>query len=370
MAGKRVYEAMGSTNDDAEGPSRKRHHIAPSSSSAQNAASSRDDWEEEITGETDDDTLTQYGTMSSKVVGCQYYRGHATIGEFAIVRREPSNPYDSNAIQILNVLGAQIGHLGRGVASKLAPFMDDRSVFLEAKVTGHKGYDLPIDLRLFGTSDPQEQPILKQRMVDARLAVDTLQQEERERKKRQKEQQKAQAKRRQQELKEAAAQARGARTSGKNRQTGQQQGSSQWANPGGANDLEGLPSTSTGPDMNQIMEASVQFDPRALGQMADKYGADEEALSQLPLAEQPVGTTRLLPYQLQGLAWMIDRENPRLPASGSTDSCQLWRANAKNSTYTNIATSFTTTEPALASAGILADDMVSQSFQICCLVVS
>lgn len=63
-------------------------------------------------------------------------------GEEAVLRREPENKYDryvdrvsclrppfsfkehSNAIQVKNIAGQQVGHLPRQVAAKLAPLMD------------------------------------------------------------------------------------------------------------------------------------------------------------------------------------------------------------------------------------------------------
>ena len=63
------------------------------------------------------------GILNTKIVGVQYYTGYATPGEHVIVRREPSNPYDSNAIRVENVQRAQIGHIPRTMASKLANYM-------------------------------------------------------------------------------------------------------------------------------------------------------------------------------------------------------------------------------------------------------
>jgi len=40
-----------------------------------------------------------------------------------MVKREPGNPYDSNAIRINNIHGTQIGHIPRNIASKLASYM-------------------------------------------------------------------------------------------------------------------------------------------------------------------------------------------------------------------------------------------------------
>ena len=63
------------------------------------------------------------GAIDGKIVGIRYYDGYATMGEQVMIRREPGNPYDSNAIRINNVQGTQIGHLPRNLAAKLAPFM-------------------------------------------------------------------------------------------------------------------------------------------------------------------------------------------------------------------------------------------------------
>lgn len=36
----------------------------------------------------------QYGTWENKIVGCRFYSGIVTKGEFVMLRREPQNPYD------------------------------------------------------------------------------------------------------------------------------------------------------------------------------------------------------------------------------------------------------------------------------------
>jgi SWI/SNF-related matrix-associated actin-dependent regulator of chromatin subfamily A3 len=63
------------------------------------------------------------GAINGKIVGIRYYDGYATMGEQVMVKREPGNPYDSNAIRVNNVHGTQIGHLPRNLAAKLAPYM-------------------------------------------------------------------------------------------------------------------------------------------------------------------------------------------------------------------------------------------------------
>ena len=82
-----------------------------------------DDIRQEIDLEEDfdDDVYANYqlyGIMNTKIVGCRFYGGRCVVGEYVKVRREPSNPYDTNAIRIDNVMAEQIGHIGRAVAAK------------------------------------------------------------------------------------------------------------------------------------------------------------------------------------------------------------------------------------------------------------
>jgi SWI/SNF-related matrix-associated actin-dependent regulator of chromatin subfamily A3 len=66
---------------------------------------------------------TCLGATKDKIVGIRYYNGYATPGEKVMIRREPQNQYDRNAIRVNNVQGTQIGHLPRNLAAKLAPYM-------------------------------------------------------------------------------------------------------------------------------------------------------------------------------------------------------------------------------------------------------
>lgn len=73
------------------------------------------------------------GAIDGKIVGIRYYDGYASMGEQVMIKREPSNPYDVNAVRINNVQGTQIGHLPRNLAAKLAPYM---YVYLQRQVIG------------------------------------------------------------------------------------------------------------------------------------------------------------------------------------------------------------------------------------------
>ncbi|KAI9051666.1 hypothetical protein LZ554_004708 [Drepanopeziza brunnea f. sp. 'monogermtubi'] len=240
---------------------------------------------------------TVVGAINGKIVGVRYYNGYATVGEQVMVKREPGNPYDSNAIRINNVQGTQIGHIPRDLASKLAPFMDARSIVLEGILAGEKGqWDCPIRLRVFGPADPAARKILEDNMKTRRVPIQK----------------------------------------------------------------QGIAAPKKPINISHFIENSERFKPRDVEQLVEAWGQGEDALSKMPMAEQPEDlVSTLLPYQRQGLAWMLEKENPVLPAPGSKDIVQLWkRHETRKNAFQNIATSFSTQEaPVLARGGILADDM-------------
>lgn len=299
-------------------------------------------------------------------MGVQYYTGHATSGEHVIVRREPSNAYDSNALRVENVQRAQIGHIPRTMASKLAKYMvrylrhlalllyeilmliqDSGALLVEGSLSGHVGpYDCPIALKLFGTSEPVERANLRNQMKADRLPSSVIDQKEREAKKRKAE-----------ELKRIAAAKKGKGKGGKVGGDGQQWGhSSQTDYAGTLSQGDGNPSRS----IEDLIDGSERFNPREVGSVVEKFGAGEDALAAMPMAECPNQlATQLLPYQRQALAWLLEKENPQLPSAGSDDAVQLWKCSHNGQVYTNVATSFSlkNQKPTLASGGILSDDM-------------
>ncbi|KMU76170.1 DNA repair protein RAD5 [Coccidioides immitis RMSCC 3703] len=288
--------------------------------------------------------LEEEANAAAVVESSQEYK--ATKGEYVNIRREPGNPYDSNAIRIDNVMGDQIGHLPRQLASKLAPYIDSADLLVEGVLAGNKGvYECPISLRLYGTSEPRQQLELVARMKRQGLPVAELLMKNSDRKKRQL-----------QELKAAAANSSRAR---KNIGRGEEWNKSDnafgvnMAPPGGHSDEKNKNQES----IDDIIGQSVVFNPREMSQVVEKFGADEKELAAMPMAECPASlSTELLPYQRQGLAWMLDKESPQLPGIGREDVVQLWKRQAQ--AYKNIATGYVTNQaPPLASGGILADDM-------------
>ncbi|KAJ5995004.1 hypothetical protein N7481_001981 [Penicillium waksmanii] len=317
---------------------------------------------EEVVQDSQDDTATSnfeiYGICPTSIVGVRFYRGHATKGEHVVLKREPTNPYDRNAIRVDNVMGAQIGHIGRGVAEKLAKYMDPKKIVVEAVLTGTIGaYTCPMNLKIYGPDDPTVAPDLKMQLKLDNLIPRGTDLAEREKKKREKQLEK--------ERKEEAKKARAMALS-KAAQGWQANEDSQFANlstPGGVGEGE--------ESLEELFSQSKFFNPREIGQVVETFGQKELDLAKMPMADTPTAlSTTLLPYQRQGLAWMINHESPTLPAPGSDAIVQLWKRDANN--FTNIATNFsTTTAPPLASGGILADDMgLGKTIQIISLILA
>ena len=267
------------------------------------------------------------GAIDGKIVGIRYYDGYATVGEQVMVKREPQNPYDSNAIRINNVHGMQIGHLPRNLAAKLAPYMDDRTVVVEGTIAGEKGsWDCPILLKVFGPAEPVTRAQLEEKMKSDRVPL---------------------------KKRGAAAPKRPAQAVAPPRK-----------NMGYHSSQSSQPSSSQAESetmgIQHFVENSERFSPRDAEKIVDHWAAGEDALSKMSMAEQPKGLiSTLLPYQRQGLAWMLSQENPTLPAAGSEDVVQLWKRSTQRANhFQNIATQYSTqTAPTLARGGILADDM-------------
>ena len=239
--------------------------------------------------------------------------------------------YDRNAIKVENVQNDQIGHIPRTLASKLAPFMDRRALLVEGTLSGNMGtYDCPILLKLFGTSDPIERANLRSQMKAYHLSTEVLDAKEKVAKKRKAE-----------ELKRAAAAKRmkGAHGRAGGGQHLSQSSQSSQMDFGGALSQGDEPSSQS---MDDLMEVSQRFNPREIGEVAEKFGASEEILAQMPLADCPKAlSTRLLPYQRQALAWLLEKENPQLPPEGSDDAVQLWKRSSKGrNVFTNIVSTF------------------------------
>jgi SWI/SNF-related matrix-associated actin-dependent regulator of chromatin subfamily A3 len=330
---------------------------------------------------SDRDRYVLYGSFPSKVVGCRFYNGYVTMGEMVLLRRQPENQYDANAIVVNNVRvgtnnryprftsrrtdlsskGEQIGHIPRTMALKLAPFMDRSTLIVEGATAGPKNhYECPLELRLYGSNNPIERSNNKAEMQRLRLPIDGLRQQEQSEKRREKE-----LADRNKLLQKALKKGGAFAGNGGDQQWNLQ--SSQYA--ASQTDSLGLAT------LDDIMRESERFNPRNADEMAAKFGLKEETLKEMPMADQPSFLeTQLLPYQRQGLKWLLEKESPVLPPAGSKESVQLWKRSERNpNLIVNIATNFTLERelPALSSGGILADDMgLGKTMQVISLILA
>jgi SWI/SNF-related matrix-associated actin-dependent regulator of chromatin subfamily A3 len=125
-------------------------------------------------------------------------------------------------------------------------------------------------------------------------------------------------------------------------------------------------------DLSHFVAHSERFNPREVDKMAEELGEPEEVLSKMLMAAQPKALeSTLLPYQRQGLAWMLEKESPVLPKPGSEEVVQLWTpAAGKAGVYRNIATNYCDKNPTVAKGGILADDMgLGKTLQVISLIL-
>jgi SWI/SNF-related matrix-associated actin-dependent regulator of chromatin subfamily A3 len=209
-----------------------------------------------------------YGALHNKIVGVRYYSGYATVGEMVICRREPNNPYDSNAIRVLNVQGDQIGHIPKTWAAKIAKYMDNRSLLVEATITGPKGeFDCPLELKFYGTNEPEEREKLLSKMRADKLPVGPAADRKRKEAAAQKERQRL--------AKEAAKQAKknGGTVVGVDDGQTWENGMSEYM--AGSSQMQGA---GPGPSLEDIIGGSERFNARNFENIVEEFGVKEDDL--------------------------------------------------------------------------------------------
>ncbi|KAG1890243.1 SNF2 family N-terminal domain-containing protein [Suillus subluteus] len=120
-----------------------------------------DDEDDEVTIIEADPVDVLYCTLSSSIVGVQYYNGLVGPGEEVRLVRDPQNKYDRNAIEVKNIGGTKVGHVPKQTAAKLAPLLDRGAITVEGVM--HEGnlsgfsYSLSMTLKIYGPSDKRDQ---------------------------------------------------------------------------------------------------------------------------------------------------------------------------------------------------------------------
>eukprot|EP01112_Ceratiomyxa_fruticulosa_P003311 TRINITY_DN13681_c0_g1_i1.p1 TRINITY_DN13681_c0_g1~~TRINITY_DN13681_c0_g1_i1.p1 ORF type:complete len:294 (-),score=91.73 TRINITY_DN13681_c0_g1_i1:171-974(-) len=128
------------------------HAISRSSTSSLSQSTNTND-------ENDDDDVVEeyYGFIKVNVVGTKYYTGILSEGENVLLMREPSNPYDKNAIAAFNILHQQTGHVEAKAAVHLAPLIDKGMLYVEG-VLGVRvnEWAIPLFLHCYGSPEDSE----------------------------------------------------------------------------------------------------------------------------------------------------------------------------------------------------------------------
>ncbi|RKP06200.1 SNF2 family N-terminal domain-containing protein, partial [Thamnocephalis sphaerospora] len=246
------------------------------------------------------------------LLGLRYYRGIVGRRQHVLLERQPNNAYDGNAIRAMNIAGEQVGHIPRNVAAALAPMVDRKCIRLEGICPFGSGRFFVVGLPQFQTRvnvivyAPE---VLKQGVIDAlgRFGIQ----------------------------------------------------------------LDQPPPARPSPFKAEMPVSEGSRVARMSSQdMLNSLSGTAKDLAALPMHPSPPGPpgalkVKLLPHQLQGLAWMVQCEHPRLPAPGSgrgkkIEHTQFWSAIGATARahYCNIATnSLQFDKPQLMRGGILADDM-------------
>ncbi|XP_078061506.1 helicase-like transcription factor [Mustelus asterias] len=238
-----------------------------------------------------------FGNLRGNVVGMRYYTGVVSNNEMVALQREPNNPYDSNAVQVNNVNGIQVGHIKRELAVPLAFILDNRLARVEGVVPygANNVFTMPVQLSFWGKEENRDTVLERLRRHGFKLAPPTKGGEIAE----------------------------------------------MWS---------GMGSARPGPSYKAPVHTAVQMTVEQLKNEFDKIFEDlKEHDKTREMEPAKAVRTPLLPHQKQALAWMVLREN-------NADLPPFWEQ--RNDMYYNLLTNFAEKErPENVHGGILADDM-------------
>ncbi|MBA0572805.1 hypothetical protein Golob_000113 [Gossypium lobatum] len=118
------------------------------------SASSVDElWEDQESSSQSSFDTYLLGFVIANIVGLQYYRGKISGREMVGLVREPLNPYDGNALKVLNTRTLQVGHIERSVAAVLSPLIDSHLIVVEGIVPNSRSasnrYKIPCQIHIF-----------------------------------------------------------------------------------------------------------------------------------------------------------------------------------------------------------------------------
>ncbi|CAE6540591.1 unnamed protein product [Rhizoctonia solani] len=339
----------------------------------------RDDEDDEDFGTEEEAQYTDfYLSFQSSVVGIQYYDGLVGPGEQVALVREPTNRYDRNAIQVMNIGLKQVGHIPKQTAANLAPLIDREFILVEGTMNDGnlqgKQYTLNVTLSVYGKPGFRStlEPLLRWATPGKRGFTEEMRRQS------------------------GALYAQTAAYS-----AGASQGPS-YASGSAQNPMyiEGSPSSQ--PEVDQRAMEALEARRRAeelrnmlagLEKVDDEgrrgnfldalYGNQTEDILNLPEHPSPPGkedgtlAVDLLKHQKQGLLWCINRENAALPAKHGEPHQQFWEYRSPPNSrphYMNLITKSpmsANTPPAIGHGGIMSDSMgLGKSLTFLALIIA
>ncbi|KAJ7647212.1 SNF2 family N-terminal domain-containing protein [Roridomyces roridus] len=296
-------------------------------------------------------------TLDTQIVGVQYYKGLVGVGEEVGLIREPTNPYDSNAIQVNNISSIKVGHIPKNVAVRLAPLLDQRLVTIEGVMkkgnlaaSASKVYTLDMAVKIYGPSHKRAE--LEPKLVWATPGQRGF----------------------------ASRSAPAASSSSQSGYGASQAGyGAGYPTPSyGASTSQRRPDPAQAAaakklqeelqkaaDLKRMITSLEQVDDEERrSSLLDQLLATDDILK-LPEAQDSPGignglVVDLLKHQRQALQWALERENPVLPKKESDKPVQFWqfKKTGAQTYYYNLATkSPQTTPPTLGRGALCADAM-------------
>ncbi|KNE56052.1 hypothetical protein AMAG_01895 [Allomyces macrogynus ATCC 38327] len=315
----------------------------------------------EINTESDDEFLMECARVRTNIVGIQNYYGFVEEGDDVVLLRDPENQFDPHAIRVDNVLEIQVGFLPASVAKVLGPLIEGNRIQTQAKAIGEPtATTLPIEIRVFtppGNNDT------------IRMCLEQF------------------------DLLPRPRQTRPGRTPASANIKVPITGAGTGAFPENVvaafqpapfqpaavpAPIPPPPSlvvdlAATAEEMWQQLLQAGDYDEGGGRVIMDSIGMKEQELSALPEAPQPTGMmSDLLPYQKQGLGWLLNAEHPRTPSA--TVESQFWTIrdiNGAHVFWNRASRAQAQGVPRLYRGGILADDMgLGKTIQILALILS
>ncbi|CAE6425244.1 unnamed protein product [Rhizoctonia solani] len=323
-----------------------------------------------------------YLPFQSSVVGIQYYDGLVGPGEQVALVREPSNKYDRNAIQVMNIGMRQVGHIPRQVAANLAPLIDRGLILVEGTMNDGNlqgsQYTLNVTLNIYGKPGVRTmlEPLLRWATPGKRGFTEEM--------------------RRQSGVAHAqtASYSSGA-SQGPSYAPGSQQnsmyveGSSSQPSSQSAQlsqrAMEALEIRRRAEELRTMLAGLEKVDDegRRANFLDALYGNQTEDILNLPEHPSPPGkddgtlVVDLLKHQKQGLLWCINRENVVLPSKHGEPHQQFWEYRAppgSRAHYMNLITKSpipASMPPTIGRGGIMSDSMgLGKSLTFLALVIA